>query len=300
LSARGDVALGLVPQAVLGRDGGDAWACFWAAVRRIDDAVEEGGVPSRWQQVLASVAPAGEEMEAALAALPPEAAQAVRARADAAWAGLRARASWARPPSLAAYLSASAAMAGFPMRFFYGLAGVDPASASVFSDLLGVSVQLGDDVRDVAQDAARGLRTVAREELVVVEAGDGEPAARVGMRLAPYRVRLSAWFLAEAMAHRPSPRDVPGSRVLGLPLLWHRALRDGQVVPTTRRLRLPGGGASDVASIRRALASVLASADEEPEAVAGILHQDLVALAEGLDPWASAVAHEVAASLGRR
>lgn len=274
LRDQGDVSLGLAPQAFLSGPARDVWACFWRAARRVDDATERGEIPARWQDAVERDRVARADLAAALNGLEGAVRGKISVRFEVAWYGIRRRHDWTRRPPLVEYLRMSAAASGLPMRFYLSLADpqVPMERVARAADLLGTSVQLGDDVRDLEEDESRGLVTRAREEPSDV------------VEWAEQRAAMAAWFLAQALADWPGPSVGRGAASLGPALLWHRALAAGGVRPSAGALDLGVDAKPGSRSWYAALRRVAKPADESPEAVRGIVRQDLRHRARALDP----------------
>lgn len=278
----GDVALGLAPQAFLEDEARDVWACFWRAARRVDDAADAGHLPERWQDAVDADPVAADDLDVALDALPEAVRDRIVGRFDAAWFGITTRHGWQEPPPLVEYVRVSALTAGLPLRLYAHLADPDgsPAAAARAADLFGASVQLGDDVRDRHEDAEAGVVTRAAEE------PEGSQA------WVEQRRAMSAWFLAEALGDWPRPSVGRGAVALGPVLLWHRAIRDGEIRPSSKPLalgvRARPGSKRWFGRVRKVAADVAAS----PEAARGVLRQDLRHRARGLDDALQALCRE--------
>lgn len=249
------------------------WALFWRAARRVDDAADQGPVPDSWRDALDDDPVARDDLAAALDALDEPVRGRIESRFDAAWHGVRTRHAWRQAPPLVEYVRASALTAGLPMRLYMHLADPDVEVDSVAraADLLGASVQLGDDVRDRDEDARAGLVTRAAEEPDEVDAWIAQ------------RQAMAAWFLAEALGDWPKPSRDRGARLLGPVLLWHRAIRDDQVRPSSAPLNLGIKGRAGSKAWFAALGRIASDVAASPEAARGILRQDLRHRARPLD-----------------
>ncbi len=276
------MALGLAPQAFLDEEARDVWACFWRAARRIDDAADQQHVPETWQEAVEADETARTDLDVAIDGLPAAVRERVTARFDSAWYGLRTRHGWDEAPPLIEYVRASALTAGLPLRLYAYLVDADVAArnAARSADLFGASVQLGDDVRDRAEDLDAGLVTRAAEE--PEDAGEW----------VTQRQAMVAWFLAEALRDWPQPKAGRGAALLGPVLLWHRAIRDDQIRPMSEPLALGAAGRPGTEPWFAAVRGVASDVAGSPEAAQGILRQDLRHRARGLDDELRALCRE--------
>jgi hypothetical protein len=221
LVQRGDDALGLLPQAFLPAAEADSWNWFWLAARTIDDWLDEKDAhpPATWPEALAHNPRAADALERFEATIPRPLRTRWRGLYETAWAATLVRNAWRRPPSWEDYERSCKGMAGLPLRVLFGLSGLLDADEA--ADALALSIQLGDDVRDLPHDAAAGRWTW--------------PMDRVDEAV---EKTLSCYDLAvDAL-----PDVVPEHRMRALApfVLWRHALVTGQVAPGRGHLDASG------------------------------------------------------------
>lgn len=269
--ARGDVSLGLLPQLLLDEPRAELWAYFWYAARHADDAIESGKADAAdLRRRIASPrddAPADQALQRFLAQLPATLPRAsVAPLLEDALAALARERAWTTPPPLREYVATVAAKAGVPLYILHRLMmpHEDDANVRRMSHLLALSIQLGDDARDLDRDRRQGLQTVAAEEAALAAAefpGETDPVAQA---LPGWREAASRWYAFQALesTERLTDLELRAQARTGV-LLWLKAIESGQLRERSHPLRWPaplgdllGGGtptAARMAAARRVL-----------------------------------------------
>lgn len=244
---RSDVSLGIVPQLLLDDAAAEAWTYFWYAARVVDDDLEAGRVTPedllRWLRGVPRSDAAGQALGQFWAHLPSH-LDASRIRSDLEYAlrGLARERHFTQPPSVTDYAALIHAKAGVPLGILNELLlpEEDPADRRRFSDLLAFSIQLGDDLRDVDRDTARGFHFVTRDELEAAHHEDPDETDPVGLIIREWREHacLALALLALECADRfVDPTNRERARLEAN--LWLFAIESAQLHEGNRPLHFP-------------------------------------------------------------
>lgn len=249
LFERGDISLGVMPQLLLPDKEADLWAFFWYACRQVDDSLESG--PARHEDFLAALREgrAATSAEQAVQLFLQEAQPyfepaPLRAGMERALFALDQERAFREPPRLEDYLRVVVAKAGFPLLVLNTLLlpGEPGSVIQRFSYLLAVSIQLGDDCRDIRRDRDRGVHFLSREEAADVRALGLAVDSEEGLnRIGTIREAVCKWLalraldVGERLVNKPT-RDLARTEVL----LWLHQIDTGQLRELHRPLKWPG------------------------------------------------------------
>lgn len=244
---RGDVSLGIVPQLLLDETTSDTWAYFWYAARIADDEIESGKATAQDYQRRLKLAGGNTPAEKCLAAffetLPSHVdAGEVRAELDDALAALEHEESFTRPPTMQAYANVVQRKATPALHVLNRLLlpGEDAQSVQRFSNLLALSIQLGDDLRDRSRDAERGQNRITKEEIEAADREFPDEGDVVSVAVVPWREAASKWLAVTALERAERFNDPVHRQSARLEaLLWIRAIDLGHLRDQRHPMRWP-------------------------------------------------------------
>lgn len=246
---RGDLSLGIMPQLLLDEKEADLWSLFWYACRQADDAVERGELTgaglARSLHERRTATPAEQAIQTFLREAQPYFEEAPLQEGMArALAALDQEGEFRQPPPAERYLQVIVDKAGFPLLVLNTLLlkGEPGSAVQRFSYLLSVSIQLGDDSRDLARDRARGVRFVTQEEINACAASELDADSEPGLaQIRQGRENVCKWMALRALevADRfvaRSARDRARTEVF----LWLYQIETGQLREAAKPLKWPG------------------------------------------------------------
>jgi len=244
LFKRNDLSLGIMPQALMGKDQAELWSLFWYAARVLDDAMDEPGfdLEASIRSVMtpgASTAPE-EAFEAFLedysTTMAPDE---VRTWAADILRGTAHEDTFTTPRSTEEYFALMESKAMKPLFIMNTLVFPDERRSLIerYSRALGYSIQMGDDLRDLFADMETGRTFITTEELALANIpGDSirENVEEVIM------VRL-AICMTYALKARRLANDFSTPRFQRLARfeanMWVRSIVRGRVRPDSGRMK---------------------------------------------------------------